>query len=308
MIVSTGELIVDCFKEGGGYFRCAGGAPFNAASGAALLGGDVAFYGAVGDDDNGSFMAKEAAKIPFKSTVIEAVKGKSTTYSEVIIEGGERQFLFHRENGADYHLSFASLMPLLGKDTSLVHLGSLMLPFAEGQRFLSDVFDYKRRHPSVRVSFDVNYRPGIFPSGEEGRRLFLPVIEQADIVKVTEEELKFLTGYDDVVRGARALSHPDMLLCVSMGKAGSFFHFDEMEGFVPPSKVLTPVDTTGAGDSFFSYVLFALDNQDLRSFRQSDYFDIFERANACGALATQKKGALASFPSLDEVERFIVRD
>ena len=307
MIVSAGELVVDCFKEKGGSARFAGGGPFNAASGVALLGGSAAFYGAVGDDDNGSFMLKEIGKIPFRLTKIDVLANKSTTYSEVIVDDGERRFLFHRENAADYCLDFASFRPLLDKETSIIHLGSLMLPFEEGGRFLDDVFSFKEAHPEIRVSFDVNYRPGIFQSPAESRKRFLSVIERCDIVKATEEELSFLTGEDDVVIGARSLCHPGMLLCVSLGQKGCHFRFDGLSGFVPPKKVLVPIDTTGAGDAFFSYVLFALDNRDLRALCLADFLDLFKHANACGALATQKKGALSSFPRLDEVEGFLSR-
>lgn len=306
MIVCAGELIVDCFKENGKTVKAAGGAPFNVAAGISLLGGEARFYGAVGDDENGEFMLSEIAKLPFSKTQIDVIKGRNTTYSEVISENGERSFRFHRD-GVDYLLSFHSATLLLDKEPSIIHLGSLCLPFSEGRQFVDDVYGYLSSHPNTRLSFDVNYRDSMFPEGEEGKRLFLDVIAHADIVKVTEEELAYLTGESDVVSGARRLSSPGQLLCVSLGSKGSFFHLDELEGFIPSLRPLVPVDTTGAGDSFLSYVLFALDGRELRSFRHEELFDLFERANACGALATQKKGALSSFPRLSEVEGYLSR-
>lgn len=307
MIVSAGELVVDCFNEGGKTVKAPGGAPFNVAAGISLLGGEARFYGAVGDDANGEFMLSEIAKLPFSKTQIDVIKGRHTTYSEVISENGERNFRFHRD-GVDYLLCFASASTLLDKEPSIIHLGSLCLPFPEGQEFLNDVYAYLGSHPNIRLSFDVNYRDSMFPEGEEGKRLFLDVIAHAHIVKVTEEELAYLTGESDIVLGARKLSSTGQLLCVSLGSKGSFFHLDELEGFAPSLRALVPVDTTGAGDSFLSYVLFALDGWELRSFRQQELFDLFERANACGALATQKKGAISSFPRLSEVEGYLSRD
>ena len=305
MILGTGELVVDCFREKEGLVARAGGAPFNALAGVALLGGEASFYGSVGDDSLGTFMEGEARRLPFKDLLIERKPGRMTTWTEVEERHGDRSFFFHRENGADYLLSFESFKPLLLKKPSIVHLGSLMLPFEEGQAFIRETVNYKKGHPALRLSFDVNYREGLFPEGEEGKKLFLTIIDSCDVAKLTHEELSYLTSEEKVAAAVRKLAAPGRLLAITMGSRGSYFYLDGKEALVPPKRVVSPVDTTGAGDAFMAYLLYALDGKDLHGVSYEELVDVFYRANACGALATLKKGAIASFPSQEELEAYL---
>ena len=306
MIAGAGELIVDCFQEGRELRREAGGAPFNALSGAALLGSEASFYGAVGGDVNGRFMRESIARIPFRRTFVDVLPDRLTTYTEVLVKKGERSFLFHNERGADHVLSFDHFRNVLEEGTTLVHLGSLFLPFPEGKRFLEETVRYVREREGVLLSFDVNYRPGIHPEGEGMREMFLPICHEADLLKLTEEELYLLTGEKDFEKGLRALARPGQLLALTLGKDGSMACLDGKILRVPSPKVLRPVDTTGAGDAFMAYLLHAFGERKPRDLGEEEMKAIFLRANACGALATQAKGALASFPRKEDIERFLL--
>ena len=197
MILGTGELVVDCFREKEGLVARAGGAPFNALAGVALLGGETSFYGSVGDDSLGAFMEGEARRLPFKDLLIERKPGRMTTWTEVEERHGDRSFFFHRENGADYLLSFESFKPLLLKKPSIVHLGSLMLPFEEGQAFIRETVNYKKGHPALRLSFDVNYRDGLFPNKRAAYKAFGEIILRADIVKFSDDEFGDYLWFSD---------------------------------------------------------------------------------------------------------------
>ena len=293
MIVCAGELIVDCFNENGKTVKAAGGAPFNVAAGISLLGGEARFYGTVGADENGEFMLSEIAKLPFSKTKIDVIKGHHTTYSEVISENGERSFRFHRD-GVDYLLSFGSASLLLDKEPSIIHLGSLCLPFSEGRQFVDDVYGYLSSHPNTRLSFDVNYRDDIFASKEEAIAIYRALVPLFDIVKMSDEEQAVLypSGYE---------TRPGQLLVLSCGKSGSKAYLERKE-YSAPSNPLKPVDTTGAGDAFYSFFLSEVDA--CGDISKLDVAKALHYANAAGAIATQRVGAISSLPTLDEVKAF----
>lgn len=305
MIACAGELVVDCFVNGGKTSMRAGGAPLNVAAGIALLGGESAIYGAVGNDEEGRFMTSYVSGLPLCPSAIDVLEDRKTAKAVVSLENGERSFAFERSNSADYLLIEGRFAGILSQKTRICHFGSLILSHPEGRRFVEKAIGYCKKRKDCLISFDVNYREGIFKDEETARKTLLKTLGKADIVKVSEEELRFLTGMDDISKAAKSLVRANVLLLVSRGADGSYFRLGDMEGFVSATKVVTPVDTTGAGDAFLASVLFQLDGRRLEELRHEDIRSILERANACGALTTLKEGAIDAFPTPGELEGFL---
>lgn len=302
MVLSIGEILVDIFIEGDNKLVFPGGAPFNVASNIAHYDGDVSFYGAVSPDEYGSFLL-DFAKKKLPLSYIDVLDNRETTQAIVTLINGERSFKFKRDNGSDYLLNVRHLDKFDLSKISIVHIGSLMLSYLEGRNFFYQACEYIHQHSNCLISFDVNYRDDIFNSEDEAKEIFLTAIKSADIVKFTEEELELLTGHKNVLDCLKSLLNDKQVAVVTLGKDGSIF-YSKNKYIKVPSYPLIPVDTTGAGDAFYSYFLYSLD-QGLDINDDKQIINALRRANVAGGLATQKKGAIDVVPTNKEIDIFL---
>ena len=302
MVLSIGEILVDIFIDGENKTVFPGGAPFNLASNIAHFKGDVSFYGAVGNDEYGRFLL-DFAKKKIPSAFIDVKEDRSTTEAIVSLNNGERSFKFVRENGSDYILDVNSLKRFDLSKISIIHIGSLMLSFKEGRDFYYSAVKYIHQNSKCLISFDVNYRDDIFKDEQEAKQIFIKALKTADIVKFTEEELELLSNKKDILEGLKSLLNDKQIAVVTLGKDGSIFYTKDKYIKVP-TYPLKPVDTTGAGDAFYSYFLYSLD-KGLDTTNEDEIKHSLVRANVVGGLATQKKGAIDVSPSLEEIELFL---
>ena len=300
MVLSIGEILVDIFADGENKRVFPGGAPFNLACNIKKFKGDVFFYGAVGKDEYGKFLSDAISK-RLSDYYLEMYKEYDTTQALVTIDNGERSFRFVRSNGADYHLNVKTLNEFDYSKIKIVHIGSLMLSAKEGQEFYYSAVKELKKH-NVRISFDVNYRDDIFKSEEEAKNIFISALKEADIIKFTEEELELLSGQKDILVGLKALLTDKQVAVVTLGSKGSMF-FSKNKFIQVPSFPLKPVDTTGAGDAFYSYFLYSLD-KGLDISNDEEIRNALTRANIVGGLTTQKFGAIDTAPTLEEIEEF----
>ena len=302
MVLSIGEILVDIFKEGNNKTVFPGGAPFNLAANIARFNGDISFYGVVANDEYGHFLL-DFAKKKLQNSLIEVKKDRETTQALVTLDNGERSFRFIRDNGSDYLLDVNLLKEFDLNNISIIHIGSLMLSYQEGRDFFYQACEYIKKHSSCLISFDVNYRDDIFKDEETAKEIFINAIKCADIVKFTEEELELLSKQKDVLEGLKTLLNDKQVAVVTLGKDGSIF-FSNEKYIKVPSYPLKPIDTTGAGDAFYSYFLYRYDKGfDIKDDNQ--IIDVLRKANVTGALATQRKGAIDVAPSLEEIDDFL---
>ena len=127
----------------------------------------------------------------------------------------------------------------------------------------------------------------------------------ADIVKVSEEEMRLLTGKTDLQEGSLELEQRGAsLVLISLGAKGAYFRRGNVTGWVPTYDVKT-IDTNGAGDAFLGAVLFRLKGRELRDIRglsEEELTELLSFANAAGALTTSRSGAIPAMPTLEEIE------
>lgn len=304
MLVTIGEILVDLIgEESNGsiaYRRFAGGAPFNVACAAKRVGGVVGFVGSVGDDLFGAFLSDFAVKRGFDYIDVSADNNRNTTLALVQLDAhGERSFCFCRKNTADYFIS-ADRVKSAVANADTVCLGTLMLGEPEGLQ-TADAVVAECKARGVRLCLDVNYREDIF-KGKDPRPVYEKYIAAADVLKFSEEELYMLapgSGLDDKLARA-ATGDRQKLACVTLGAEGCAYAFGGKVRRVGSIKV-KPQDTTGAGDAFFGCLLAQLDGKDIASIPFERLDEIFFRANVCGALTTQKRGAIDALPSKREV-------
>lgn len=301
MILCIGEILADLIgkKENGimTYYRYPGGAPLNVACGISNLGGNVGFVGSVGDDIIGNYLLDFCKNINFNYLDVYKDNKHNTTLAFVDNdEFGERSFSFNRFNTADYYIDINRLDVI--KDADIIHIGSLMLREDVGFKLAIDIINIAKKY-NKKISFDVNYRDDIYDSKELAISRYQKIIENSDIVKLSEDEVTYFSGESDYILGLKKIIRKDQMCFVTLGSKGSLFMYQDDILSVPTFKV-DPVDTTGAGDAFYSCVLYYLDNMESYSL---DYIhDTLLHANICGGLACTKLGAISALPSYSELE------
>lgn len=284
-----GDAVVDLLPDGEGrLLQCPGGAPANVAVGIARLGGQSAFIGRVGDDPFGRFMSKTLADERVDVTHMRLDPAHRTSTVVVDLDDhGERSFTFMVRPSADLFLETADLPTFSAGEW--LHVCSIALS-AEPSRSATFEAMAAIREAGGYVSFDPNIRPDLWPDENELRRCLEQALQSADVVKLSVEELAFLTGDVPVSVGLDVLMArcPARLVLVTQGKEGVIAWHDGTVKHYPATPVQC-VDTTGAGDAFVAGLLYGLAaGQDLTP--------VIALAQRCGALATTAKGAMTALP------------
>ncbi|MBE4872670.1 MULTISPECIES: aminoimidazole riboside kinase [Enterobacter] len=284
-----GDAVVDLLPDGEGkLLQCPGGAPANVAVGIARLGGKSAFIGRVGDDPFGRFMAKTLAdeRVDVKHMRLDPAHRTSTVVVD-LDDHGERSFTFMVRPSADLFLEPADLPTFSAGEW--LHVCSIALSAEPSRSATFQAMDAIRKAGGY-VSFDPNIRPDLWPDENALRRCLQQALQSADVVKLSVEELAFLTGNADVREGLNTLMQrcPARLVLVTQGKEGVIaWHQGAVKHY--PATPVQCVDTTGAGDAFVAGLLYGLA-------AGQELVPAIALAQRCGALATTAKGAMTALP------------
>ncbi|KAG0490228.1 hypothetical protein HPP92_007091 [Vanilla planifolia] len=319
LIICFGEMLIDfvptisgvSLAEAPAFKKAPGGAPANVAVGIARLGGFSAFIGKVGDDEFGHMLANMLKDNHVDNSGVRFDVGARTALAFVTLRAdGERQFMFYRNPSADMLLKEDELDVNLIKKGSIFHYGSISL-IEEPCRSTHVAALKIAKGAGCILSYDPNLRLHLWPSAEAAREGIKSIWEYADIIKVSEEEISFLTGgedpYSDEVVYNR-LFHPNLkLLVVTEGQDGCRYYTKTFHGRVNGFSVKA-VDTTGAGDSFVSGLLNNLASnpnlyKDEKKLKQALAF-----ANACGAITVTERGAIPALPTKEAVLEFLPKN
>ncbi|XP_028768548.1 probable fructokinase-7 [Neltuma alba] len=317
LVVCFGEMLIDfvpteagvSLAEASAFKKAAGGAPANVAVGVSRLGGSSAFVGKVGRDEFGYMLADILKQNNVNIAGVRFDADARTALAFVTLRAdGEREFLFFRHPSADMLLHESELDQNLLKQARIFHYGSISLIDEPCKSAHLAAMSIAKRSGAI-LSYDPNLRLALWPSAEAARKGIMSIWDQADIIKISEDEITFLTGgddpYDDNVV-LKKLFHPNLkLLVVTEGSEGCRYYTKEFRGKVAGVKV-KPVDTTGAGDSFVSGLLYNVASdpsifQDEKKLRKALYF-----ANVCGALTVTQKGAIPALPTKEDVLQFLL--
>ena len=309
-IVALGEMLIDfteygVSEQGNPLFEAnPGGAPCNLLAMAARLGHKCAFIGKVGDDIFGRQLRQAAQEAGIDTSALLTDPTAPTTLAFVKnAENGEREFTFLRDNGADVALRAEDLRSDLLRNTRIFHYGSLSMTH-EGVRAATRRAIEIAREGGALLSFDPNLRPALWKSLDEAKEQIAWGLAQCDIVKVSDDELQFITGEADKYDGAWALQqqYPNIrLLCVTSGADGSCAFYDGGSVYVPAYRLGGTVDTTGAGDTFGGCMLHYVLLHGLSRLHKDNLPQLLKFANAAAYLVTTRKGALRSMPTREEI-------
>lgn len=308
-IITIGEILIDLTQTGTNEHGVPvlaanpGGAPANVAVAAAKLGARTAFIGMAGADGFGSYLRRVLRDNNVDDTYLLTADAPTTMAIVSVDEAGERDFRFVR--GADAQLCADELDASVLAHAKFLHFGSVSLT-AEPARSATLAAAQMARQAGVLVSYDPNYRAALWPDEEGAVREMRAAVQCADVIKLSDEEVKLLTGTDDPEEGCRRLEAQGVrLILLTLGGEGALCRW-KGETIRVPGVATKVADTNGAGDTFFGAVLSRLaargdaplEGLDLEALR-----GIVAFANRAAALTCSRSGAIPAMPTLAELEQ-----
>lgn len=310
-VVALGEVLIDftpmgLSQAGNELFeRNPGGAPANVLAAVKRLGKKSAFIGMAGKDQFGVFLKNTLENSGIDVSGLRFSEEVNTTLAFVHLDSrGDRSFSFYRNPGADMMISEKDLDLELIKSAKVFHFGSISLTHEPARSATISAVTTAKASGAI-ISYDPNLRPPLWKSLEDAKEKMLMGLKYADILKISEEELEFITGIKDLEEGSLALHDMGVrVVLVTLGPKGCFYRYSGGTGRLHTYDTKV-VDTTGAGDGFFGGVLFKLSELTLGEIdrlSKVEFEKIIDFGNAVGALATTKKGAIPAMPTMEEVE------
>ncbi len=312
--VALGELLIDFTEnglsgQGNTLFEAnPGGAPCNVLAMLGKLGRRSAFVGKVGDDMFGRLLRSVVGEAGICTEALLTDPQVRTTLAFVrTLANGDRDFSFYRNPGADMMLTEDELPTDMLRDTRIFHFGTLSMTHEAVRRATVKAVATAKAAGAV-ISFDPNLRPPLWDSLDTARTQIEWGMAQADVVKIADNEITFLTGMNDLEEAAQALlrKYPNIrLLNVTAGADGSCAYCCGRRVFVPAFRLGGTIETTGAGDTFCACVLHDVLENGLEDRSEESLRAMLRFANAAAYLVTTKKGAIRSMPEKAQVTELL---
>ena len=313
-VIACGELLIDfvstesdvTLAQAPAFKKAAGGAPANVAVGVARLGYRAGFMGQVGEDDFGHFLADTLTEAGVDNGGLRFSAEARTALAFVSLRAdGERSFMFYRHPSADMLWRPEHVDAAYAAGTRVFHYGSITLIGEPSRSAALAALQYAQQASAV-ISYDPNLRLPLWSSPAAAREGMLYGWQYADLIKVSEEELVFLSGETDMERGARALwTNRLRLLVVTRGERGCSYFTPDGSGAVPGFAVQV-IDTTGAGDGFVAGLLAGLLECNLQ-WDNVQLVHALRLGNAVGALTCTQRGAIPALPTRAAVDTFLAQ-
>lgn len=314
-LISIGEMLIDftpCgFSEGGAplYQQNPGGAPANVACVMAKLGRRASFIGKVGCDSFGLACKEALEQAGCDSSHLVLSDQFGTTLAFVTLSAdGNRDFSFYRNHTtADVNLTPADIPDELYGAARVFHFGSVSLTQEPCRSTVLQAARRAREQGSL-VSYDPNLRPPLWKSLEEAKNAILEAMPLCDLLKISDEEQRFLFGDLPEQEVGRRLceEYGIQLAVITKAKDGCTAYLKDRR-FDSPAYDVKTIDTTGAGDSFWAGVLLRLleIGKPICQLTDQELRGMLSFANALGSLVTTKRGAIAAIPSRAEIEECV---
>ena len=319
-VICVGEALVDFLPDVPGkpvheverWVRCSGGSLANVAVGLSRLGAKSGMVSVVGRDEFGTFLHQSLRSEGVDvSHLRRTEEGKTGLVFISLGADGERQFAFYRTRAAELFLSEQDVDAGFLARARAVHCGTNSLLFRDAQRAMVKIVQTAKAAGKI-VTCDPNLRLHMWPDPRELQDVLALIVPYASVVKLSEEELEFVTGLADPEAGLASLAKKGVTLPVlTLGAKGAMFLFKDC--FVRVAAPVVPVvDTTGAGDGFMAGLLYGLtrmyaDHAALLDAGIGELREVMGFACQVGARAVTQLGAVTALPRLAELEAVLPR-
>ncbi len=307
-VTALGEILIDMTYAGKSeqgqtlFEQNPGGAPANVLSAVSRLGGSCAFIGKVGGDMHGKFLLNVLKEEGICTEgLIEDEKYFTTLAFVNLDEKGERSFSFARKPGADTQLNEDEVRFDIINESRIFHVGSLSLTDEPCSRATLKALQFAKEQGLV-ISYDPNYRAPLWESEEKAVVGMRSVLEYVDIIKVSDEETRLLTGFEDEVKASEELLNMGIkTVIVTLGEKGALVR--NKDGYIySEAEKVEAVDTTGAGDAFMGGFLHKVIKSGKSEFTLDEIKAFADFANKVAGSCVQHRGAINAMPFITQVE------
>ncbi|MBU3839521.1 MAG: carbohydrate kinase [Candidatus Ruminococcus intestinipullorum] len=311
-VIALGELLVDftnngISEQGNMLFEAnPGGAPCNVLAMLTKLGKRTAFIGKVGNDIFGTMLKDTIDRVGISSNELKVDTKVNTTLAFVqTLSDGDRDFSFYRNPGADMMLREDEVDEKFVMSTKIFHFGTLSMTHENVRNATKKAVEIAKKNGCL-ISFDPNLREPLWESLELAKKQMEYGFEKCDILKISDNEIQFVTGKEDYDEGILYLQNKYHipLILLTMGKRGSRAYYKDIKVEEKGFQV-SAVETTGAGDTFCGCSLAYILDHDINHLTEDNLKEMLIFANAGAALVTTKKGAICSMPERIEIENLI---
>ena len=314
-LLAIGEALIDFIpeqtnvgiKDVTGFSPIVGGAPANVCGAFVKLGGAAELITQLGEDPFGEKIIEEFIRYKIGTSYVKRTSKANTALAFVALKNdGNREFSFYRNPSADMLLSGEEIREEWFKEGYALHFCSVSLgdfPMLEAHR---QAIAYADKN-GLLISFDPNLRRPLWGNDEALYKRVWEFIPQAHLLKISDEELEFLTGTTEISKAKDQLLIGNVQMIVYTKGAEGAECYTRKDAGKALAKKVKAVDTTGAGDGFIGAFLYQLyphgigaDELPRVTAKQMEAFLSF--ANSFSGLSVQKKGAIASYPTGDEMK------
>ena len=311
-VIALGELLIDFTMNGQSeqgnhlFEACPGGAPCNVLAMLNKLGKKTAFIGKVGNDQFGTLLRKTLNEVGIDTSNLFTDDEVNTTLAFVhTLADGDREFSFYRNPGADMMLKEDEIDEDFLSQAKIFHFGTLSMTQDEVRAATKKAVKSAKQSGAL-ISFDPNLREPLWSSLELAKEQMEYGFSQCDILKISDNEIQFVSGKEDYDEGIKYLQdkYQIPLILLTMGKEGSRAYYKGMRVERSGFSVKT-IETTGAGDTFGGSVLNYILEHDFYNLTEEDLGELLSFANAGAALITTKRGALRVMPEKEEIEALL---
>ena len=313
-VVTLGELMIDftCVStDSTGFPTMAahpGGAVTNFIATLARYGCKTAILGKVGNDAFGKLMIRTVQDAGVATGGVLLDDNSFTTMAFVTLDSsGDRSFSFARKPGADTQLTAEEVDLSIIDSAKVFHFGTLSLTHEPARTATQRAIAYAKEKGKL-ISYDPNLRLPLWDDKDFCRQQLLWGLSQADVVKISDNEVEFLFGLDPQAGAKHILeSFGVKLVFVTCGADGCHFRNAIASGNVAAPKGITVADTTGAGDIFGGSAMYGIlqSQKAPEELTAAELTKITTFACTAASISTMTQGALSSIPTLEEVKAFL---
>ena len=310
-VTALGELLIDfapySVNEAGYPVLSAnpGGAPGNFLAALSKYGCRTAMIGKVGGDLFGRLLIRTLQNAGIETKGIVTDENRFTTLAFVSLDkSGNRDFSFARKPGADTCLTPDEIDESLIADARVFHFGTLSLTDEPAASATRRAVELAKRH-GLLISLDPNLRKPLWKSEADAKAAIEWSLKQADIVKISDEEIEFLWGLTPEEGGRKLLNEYGVSLAyITLGPKGCYALTASHRVSVASPSGIHVVDTTGAGDIFGGSAMsrFLACKKAPSDLSEEDLIRIVRFACTAASLSTQRHGGISSVPEPEEIE------